>query len=562
MHLNRSANALLTGAILGATTLGLGSTDLAAGTPGVSPAFVRATCPAGVFPADRDVDCGFIRVPEDRSRPNGPQIKVAAALVHATAANPAPDPIVFLAGGPSFGAISPFPLDVYFAGAPYAEDHDVILVDTRGTGTSTPRLGCPELDEAEVKAFYTGPTVNSHALSINRKALGACYARLVAAGVDPADYDTAESAADLEDLRQALGVGQWNLLAESADGVLGLTYMRLFPDGIRSTIVDSGMSSNALWVLDADRGQARILESIFAGCHANLACRDVYPGIRDLFYDKVAQLSRDPVLVTFPDFQPRPIRLDLDGVGLLVDTVHQFYPGDLGFPQGTTHDTLTFMWRATHGDLVGAYRDWFGTGPYENPGADNFVAQGKTMSYLCRDLVSFLTPTDLAQAAHDYPLMASRYLHPDFDLANGWLNPFSPAGCRYWPVGKADPVQHQPVQSAIPTLVLTSKYDVLVPPTAVRPMVPGLSRSTYVELPASAHLQLASYTTGNDCSRAIATAFLARPTAAVDTSCVDALPDLDFTPPTAAPRVRGLADVQRLPGSATFQLVPGGLVAQ
>ena len=112
-------------------------------------------------------------------------------------------------------------------------------------------------------------------------------------------------------------------------------------------------------------------------------------------------------------------------------------------------------------------------------------------------------------------------------------------------------MQHQLVTSAIPTLVLTSEYDIAMPPTAVRRMVPGLSKSTYVELPASAHLQLASYTFGNECTRAIATTFLTRPTVKVNTSCVDALPGLDFTPPAAASRDRApAADVQRLPGWA------------
>ena len=64
----------------------------------------------------------------------------------------------------------------------------------------------------------------------------------MAEGIDPAAYNLAESTADLEDLRLALGIHEWNLVAVSADGQLGLTYMRLHPAGIRSAIIDSGMS--------------------------------------------------------------------------------------------------------------------------------------------------------------------------------------------------------------------------------------------------------------------------------------------------------------------------------
>jgi pimeloyl-ACP methyl ester carboxylesterase len=142
---------------------------------------------------------------------------------------------------------SPTAVDAYFAGASFTADRDLVLVDTRGTGASTPYLGCPELDEAEVTSFYSGPTVNVDALHIYRPALRECRHRLTAQGIDLASYNSAESAADIEALRKALGVERWNLLAASADGTLGLTYMRLFPKGIRRTIIDSGMSTQMLW---------------------------------------------------------------------------------------------------------------------------------------------------------------------------------------------------------------------------------------------------------------------------------------------------------------------------
>jgi pimeloyl-ACP methyl ester carboxylesterase len=492
-----------------------------------TPEFHLADCPADVFPEDRDVDCGFVEVPERWGRPEGPTIRVAAAYVHATSPDPHEDPVVFLDGGPSVGAIAPFPLGTYFADWEYLDDRDLVLVDTRGTGISEPRLSCPELDRAQVRAFYAPPFINSQAPSIMPAALTRCWNRLVESGVDPAAYTTAQSAADLEALREALGVAQWNLLAISADGPLGLTYMRRHPEGIRSAIIDSGFSTQMLWGLDYDRGLVRMLNRVFAGCAADADCAARYPGIRQRFYSLVRELQRAPVRVTLPDFEPEPVTLEISGAGLLSDTAGGIWPGNADFPQGIGF-LLDTVWRRTHGELRRTYREFFGTGPEENWHGEDFVATGKSMSYLCHDNVAFLTRADLRRAAQELPWFADRYLSPDYDYSDGYLGNISPAGCRSWPVGSAPSIQHEPVHSDIPTLAFGGEFDLGVPPYTARQVVAGLSSSTYVRIPAASHLQLMAPTHGSDCARSIAEAFLDDPALTPDTTCVAEVPAFDF----------------------------------
>ena len=492
-------------------------------------AFERVPCPAGVFSPARHVRCGRIHVPENRADPGGRQITVAAAIVPARSTHPAPDPIVFVEGGPSVGAIAPFSLDFYFAGARFAFDHDVVLVDTRGTGLSRPYLGCPELDHAAVDAFYAPPTVNAQAAPILTAAVQACHDRLAARGIDLAAYTTAASAADLDDLRRALEVTRWNVLAASADGGLGLTYLRLFPAAVRSLIVDSGMSTQMQYDLDYDRGLAQELDSIFAGCAATPACATAYPGLRERFLRKVAQLNAHPVSITFPDYRPHPVTLQLDGAGLYADTLFSIFAGNRFAPSGIPF-LLDTLWRQTHGELVQTYREAFGTGPTVSDHENAFAAQGKTLSYVCHDSLNFLTPADLAQAALDVPPFAPRYLDPDFDLGDGFTNVVSPAACRVWDVGRAPAVQYRPVRSSVPTLILAGEYDTGVPPYVVRQVGAELTRSYYYEFPASGHLQLASYNGDSDCARDITDQFLAAPAATPDSSCIATLPPVDFTP--------------------------------
>jgi len=484
--------------------------------------FQSMPCPPDIFPDSVRVDCGFVTVPENRAHPNGRMIQVAAAVVHAPARHPKKDPIVFLDGGPSFGAISTFALDAYFAGASFIEDRDIILVDTRGTGLSQPRLGCPEFDEADESSFYSSPYVGSSFVEEMTQAVTDCHNRLTAVGIDLAAYNSAESAADIDALRRALGYKEWNLLAFSADGVLGLTYMRLYPDGIRSAIIDSGSSPQHLWNIDYYLGVNEEFERIFAGCAANSACNAAYPNLRKVFFDLVHQLRVDPVNISIPHFVGGPIVLHVDGVEFYLDTITNIFPGDL-YSSDSIRPLLAEIWRSAHGQLAEVYRERF-SGPAPVFDANSFVAMGKTMSYTCHDLIGFEKPADFEQTARDLPELAPFFLNPDAFL------PMGPTGCPIWNVGRANEVQHQPVVSAIPTLVLAGEYDGAIPPLMVRQIPGTLPNSFYYEFAAGAHAQLASYNTASTCARSIATQFLDQPTKKPDSSCIAALPQFDFTP--------------------------------
>jgi pimeloyl-ACP methyl ester carboxylesterase len=313
----------------------------------------------------------------------------------------------------------------------------------------------------------------------------------------------------------------------SADGPLALTYMRLYPHSIRSAIIDSGQSTQHLWLLDAARGETRALGRIFAGCAANAACNGRYPHLGRVYRRVVRRLQRHPITVAFPDIPSHPV-LRLDGVGFAEDTMNEIFPGDRFDPE-SIHQLMSDVWRSGHGGLRRVYRERLGgpLGPFD---AHNFLAEGKTMSYVCHDLVAFITRADIRQAAREMPALAPVLLDPRLDLAQG--DPVSPAGCRLWHVGRAPQVQHQPVRSSIPTLVLSGEYDTDVPPVIVDQIPPTLRHVYAYRMPASPHIQLANYNVDARCARSIARQFLDVPGRRPDSSCIASLPRFDFTPPT------------------------------
>jgi pimeloyl-ACP methyl ester carboxylesterase len=293
-----------------------------------------------------------------------------------------------------------------------------------------------------------------------------------------------EGAADLDALRRALGYRRWNLLAFSADGVLGLTYMRLYPKRIRSAILDSPVSPQYLGDLDGRRGVHALLERVFAGCAANAACNDRYPDIRGVFYDLVHGLQANPQVVSvtvtldapdIPDITPRPVRVKVDGLEFYLAATDELAPW-------TIQDMLSNIWRSAHGALEAVYRERLRREPLRF-NEDSGFARGKTESYLCRDVIGFITRRDMRQAALDIPELALYFLDPDYGLHPAHGVPFGPAGCRIWDVGRADAAQHRPVSSRIPTLVLAGEYDTAVPPSITRQIPPTLRNSFFYELP-------------------------------------------------------------------------------
>ena len=79
--------------------------------------------------------CGTLEVPENPNRPGGRTIRISMAIIPATGKRPHRDPIAVLMGGPGEDAISAAAI---YAGkfAPLRHDHDILLLDQRGTGLS------------------------------------------------------------------------------------------------------------------------------------------------------------------------------------------------------------------------------------------------------------------------------------------------------------------------------------------------------------------------------------------------------------------------------------------
>jgi pimeloyl-ACP methyl ester carboxylesterase len=260
-----------------------------------APRFETGPCPKTPAPIPQleTARCGLLTVSENRRRPNGRTILLSVAIIPAASPSPKPDPIVWLAGGPGDDAILEIPMAL--AGS-LNRDRDVIFMSQRGTYTARPSLTCPEVDrfagETLDRPFDAAETGRLYA-----EATRACRRRLEALGADLGAFNTLESADDLEDLRLALGVGQWNVFAISYGTDQALTYMRLHPKGIRAVGIDGVFPPPLAGGVAAWTSAGEGIEAVFRACSAQTRCRERYGDIGATFRRLVQQFEASPQTV-------------------------------------------------------------------------------------------------------------------------------------------------------------------------------------------------------------------------------------------------------------------------
>ena len=199
-----------------------------------------------------NAQCGMLSVPLDYSHPNGPQIQLAVSRIEHTSSN-YQGVILTNPGGPGGSGLGldPF-LIAQFQADGYgttAGDYDWIGFDPRGVGSSIPAISCDP--------NYLGPDRPEY-IPFTRQLLNTWlsrsqgYARDCGSqgGLQSALLDnltTADSAKDMDSIRQALGQQQITYYGYSYGTYLGQVYATLFPSRVRRLILDSNVDPRGVW---------------------------------------------------------------------------------------------------------------------------------------------------------------------------------------------------------------------------------------------------------------------------------------------------------------------------
>ena len=179
-----------------------------------------------------DAERGIFLVPACRDGGDGRDLALSFVRVPSKRDLGLP-PLVVLTGGPSGNAIRAFETGFFEHVERLSEICDVVTFDQRGCHSALPELANPFGPDLDTDAERTRETF----LASQRRNASLLAGYFAERGVDLNDYNTIESAHDVDALRRALGASTINLHGASYGSHLGLTVLKLHGERVERAIL-------------------------------------------------------------------------------------------------------------------------------------------------------------------------------------------------------------------------------------------------------------------------------------------------------------------------------------
>jgi pimeloyl-ACP methyl ester carboxylesterase len=421
--------------------------------------------------------CGTLGVWEDRDAQAGRRISLRVAIVPSTRRAVTHVPLFYLAGGPG-GAATASGADAARVFRQRNVNHDLVLVDQRGTGASN-RLMCPPAP----------PQLISSATP----AAIAAYVEGCLAGLDgdPRFYTTAVAMDDVDEVRAALGYERIDLYGGSYGATALQVYLARHGGHVRAAIMDgASLVDVPLFELWAVNGQ-RAIDLIFDRCSASRACRKAFPSPGKDLERLLGRLQRKPQVVKLGPLGT--VRVTRQLAGTVIQQLSRT-------PEGAAELPLA-VHQGARGDLIVLARAYVAQVAPQQEGARLVMY----WSIICSEPWARFSEAEAARLGKGSYLGPTRIADAQ-DFA---------AACAHIPRGIVPDDAGKRVHSDVPTLVLAGGADPQDPPRNVAGIEQAMPNARVVVARGLGHGVVQ-----NACLTALANRFLARGTATgLDAGC-------------------------------------------
>jgi pimeloyl-ACP methyl ester carboxylesterase len=400
---------------------------------------------------------GRLTVPERRGAAQGRTIDLAVIRLRSTAERPGA-PIVYLngspGGAPASAVVRMAEFHSFFSALRSAGD--VVVLDYRGTGMSSPRLDCPPSSSVHPGAFLA----RDSALALFRDVAEGCARHLRASGADLAGYTWVEVADDVSDLRRALGAGPIHLVGFSSGTHAALATLKRHESEIGRVALlgTEGPDHTRKLPSNIDR-QLRQVDRLVA---ADSALSGAVPSFASLVDSVLTRLDREPVTVEVELRATKErVRVPVGRFALEFLTAKSLSGPDEFAVLPTLYYTIA---RGDLSMLTRAVQRWVNRPP---PNALAYVMDG----------ASGVSPARAArierEATHSVLHDAANFPFPE--IRDAW---------HYEDLGAA---YRAPLRTSVPALFVTGELDGNTPPHQAEEVRRGFRRSTHLVIKNGGH---------------------------------------------------------------------------
>jgi pimeloyl-ACP methyl ester carboxylesterase len=455
-----------------------------------------------------EIECGLIKVPENREVEGSRTIELNYVRIVATGKNhedeeveTRSDPVIYLTGGPGVT------VDSYVG---RLKDHrlvsqrDLYILEQRGIGNSGDF--CPFFDGRNRADQIHADRESSERASLDQAE--ACIRGAIERGVDVTGYNTFENARDVKALRLALGLDEWNVWGISYGSVLGQAYMKVDPEGIRAAVIDAIVPLDLGELMRISHWHHANLDRLFAACAEQPDCARVYEGLRARYMDAIEAMEASPVTIEVEASENFP-----QGEVTFFSNIIAGLPFSLMYEQ-ETHPALPAiidgLTRVVESGDETFFRGLAQAMTMGEGGMGIGISMGMATSVRCQDGYVDSAAEFAAQDAQTYPTLFNAFNHPTVVAE-------APQRCRQAGLPLRDMSEYSPVQTDLPVVVANGRWDPITPVELVEYIMPGFENGELVVFPHAGH----GPTRSIPCAGDWLNAWFDDPSQPVDRECVD-----------------------------------------
>lgn len=394
------------------------------------------------------LNCGFVTVPENPNKPDGKQIQVHYVVLPAVKNANHEEALLAIAGGPGQSAIeNAAGFDAMLSKV--RQQRDILLIDQRGTGRSNV-LACDE--GAQSPLSFDDDNVDT--LAETQK----CLAKIDA---DVTQYGSLNAIKDFEAVRAHLGYKKLHIYGISYGTRMAQLYMRLYPAHLATVTLD-GIVPMQQSVLEIGSAIDRGFDLLFKDCQATAACNSQFPELKADFERVDAKLATGPVMENVYD--------PVTGEKTMLTMTRGKFSGSIRMALYQAN-VRALLPHAIHQASKNNFQPILGLYALTIDNAG--MAMGMHASVVCGEDMHRITPTMREQAKKSF-------------MGRTMLEGLG-ATCSIWKVPAVDNSFSEPINSNIPTLLLSGEIDPATPPSWGELAMEKLTNAKHFVAPYATH---------------------------------------------------------------------------